>query len=101
MHPIASRWQEEVRRHGKEQRTSSSAPTVRLTGSYGLGLGLLGESDLEPCMAPSMEPNVPLVNRPSARFCCLRATTVVQGEFWDAPVEGGGHGWVAGPVKIG
>jgi len=46
-----------------EQRTWSCVPTVRLTETCGVGLGLLSESDVEVSMTSSMEPNAPLVNR--------------------------------------
>jgi hypothetical protein len=40
--------------------------TVRLTETCGVGLGLLGESDVEVCMTSSVEPNAPPVNQRSA-----------------------------------
>jgi len=71
-----------------EQRTWSWAPTVRLTETCGVGLGLLGESDVEVSMTSSMEPNAQLVNRRSASAPYRLRGAAVHGDPRMPTVEG-------------
>jgi len=84
-----------------EQRTWSWVPTVRLTETCGVGLGLLSESDVEVSMTSSMEPNAPLVNRRSASAPYRLRAAAVHGDPRMPTIEGVGRGWGAGPAKIG